>query len=176
MPTTGKATIQAVRELQPDVLLQDMMLGDMSGTDIIRMVRQEFPSIRIFAMSAKPALAKLALDEGANGCMLKEDHPQVIQQALNWDIQKGVWISPLLENRLLVAAHELQKHDFTATELKALRLSHLSNTEIAVLLKLSEGTVRNLFTAIYQKTDISSRGDLAQWAQNVLLLSPTQNV
>jgi DNA-binding NarL/FixJ family response regulator len=174
--TSGRATIAAVRQHKPDVLLQDMMLGDMTGLEIIRQLREEFAHLRIFAMSARPALAKLALESGANGCMLKEDHPHVIRQALDWDVQQGTWTSPLLQEKLVIAANELAKYHFTAGEVSALRLAHLPNTEIAATLGLTEGSVRNIFTTIYQKTGMKARADLTQWTQNVLLMSYTQNV
>jgi DNA-binding NarL/FixJ family response regulator len=173
--SSGRETIRVVREREPDALLQDMMLGDMTGIEIIRVLRAEFPALRIFAMSARPALARLALDSGANGCMLKEDHPHVIHEALLWDASQGVWVSPLLKEKMLYATSEIQKYKLTPGEINVLRLAHLSNAEIASELKLSEGSVRNIFTLLYQKIGIKSRPELAQWAQNVALLS-TGNV
>jgi DNA-binding NarL/FixJ family response regulator len=108
--------------------------------------------------------------------MLKEDHPHVIRQALDWDVQQGTWTSPLLQEKLVIAANELAKYHFTAGEVSALRLAHLPNTEIAATLGLTEGSVRNIFTTIYQKTGMKARADLTQWTQNVLLMSYTQNV
>lgn len=174
--TSGRATIAAVHEHKPDVLLQDMMLGDMSGLEIIHALRTDFPQLRIFAMSARPMLAKQALESGANGCMLKEDNPHVIREALDWDVAQGNWISPLLQEKLMTAANEIAKHNFTNGEMNVLRLAHLHNTEIASALGLTEGSVRNMFTTIYQKTGLKVRADLAQWTQNVLLMSSAQNV
>ncbi len=170
MPSTGKATLQAVREHRPDIIFQDMMLRDMPGSEIIGAVRKEFPDMRIFAMSAKPSLAKMALEVGADGSMLKEDHPNVIREALDWDITRGKWVSPLLQSKMLMAVAEMRKYDFTPGEINALSLAELSNVEIASILNLSDGTVRNIFTILYNKTGIRIRSELAQWAQNTLLL------
>lgn len=172
-PTTGKATIDAVRLHKPDVLIQDMMLSDLDGVFIIQEIRKEFPMLKIFAMSAKPAYAKGALDAGANGCLLKEDHPHVIQQALEWDTSQGTWISPLLQEKIMTANIYLRRYDFTQSESNVLRLAHLPNTEIAEALDLSEGTVRNVFTILYQKLGTTIRADLADLAHNVLLLNPS---
>jgi DNA-binding NarL/FixJ family response regulator len=172
-PTNGKATLEAVRKYQPDVLVQDMMLHDMDGVSIIQHLRVDFPKLRIFAMSAKPAYAKAALDAGADGCMLKEDHPQVIRQALEWDLSKGKWVSPLLQDKILNAVANMRKYDFTQSEMNVLRLAHLPNLDIASALGLSEGTVRNLFTVVYQKTGTTIRAELADLAHNVLLLNPS---
>ncbi|MBD1207949.1 MAG: response regulator transcription factor [Ignavibacteria bacterium] len=173
---TGAQTISMVHELKPDIILQDMMLSDMQGVDIIRRIRQDFPALAIFAMSARANLAKLALEAGANGCMLKEDSPQVIRHILDWDTSSGIWVSPLLGEKFFTAAQELLKYNFTVVEMNILRNITLSNTDIAIVLGISEGTVRNTLSTIYQKTSITTRPDLARYVQDILLLAPSQNV
>ncbi|MFY8001702.1 MAG: response regulator [Candidatus Kapaibacteriota bacterium] len=174
--STGEETLQMVRQLKPDILLQDMMLSDMQGIDIIRQLRQEFPSMGIFAMSARANLVKLALEAGANGCMLKEDNPQVIRHIIDWDISSGTWVSPLLGERFYKASQDLFKYNFTVAEMNILRLVPLTNIEIAKALNISEGTVRNTLTTIYQKTNISTRPELIRYVQDVLLLVISQTV
>ena len=165
-----------VRQLKPDILLQDMMLSDMQGIDIIRQLRQDFPAMGIFAMSARANLVKLALEAGANGCMLKEDNPQVIRHIVDWDISGGTWVSPLLGERFFKASQDLLKYNFTVGEMNILRLISLTNIEIAQALNISEGTVRNTLTTIYQKTTISTRPELIRYVQDVLLLVISQTV
>jgi DNA-binding NarL/FixJ family response regulator len=171
--TNGADTIRLVYEKKPDVLFQDMVLGDMSGIDVIRAVRKDIPQLVIFVLSGRANLAKLALEAGANGCMLKEDNPQVLRHALEWDISKGAWISPLLGEKFFNATQELMKYSFTNPELNVLRNISLSNSEIASVLGLSEGTVRNTLSSIYHKTNQNSRPHIARWAHEVLLLTPT---
>lgn len=173
--STGAETISMVKSLQPDILIQDMVLSDMQGIDIICSVRREYPKMAIFAMSARANLVKLALEAGANGCMLKEDNPQVIRHIIEWDISIGVWVSPLLGERFFKSSQELLKYNFTAAEMNILRHITLTNVEIAHKLNLSEGTVRNTLTTIYQKTAITTRPELVRYVQDVLLLAPSQN-
>lgn len=169
--TTGAETIRLVRELKPNILIQDMMLSDMKGVDIIRQVRQEFREMAIFAVSGRANLVKLALGVGANGCMLKEDDPEVIRNILTWDTAKGLWVSPLMGGRLYRASQELLQYNFTASEMNVLQNISLTNSELGALLGLSEGTVRNTLTTIYQKIPISSRSELIRYVQDVLLFT-----
>ncbi|MDW8220294.1 MAG: response regulator transcription factor [Bacteroidota bacterium] len=171
-PTTGQATLEAVREYMPDVLIQDMMLRDMDGVLVIRQIRQEFPSMKILAITAKPAYAKAALELGVDGCMLKEDRPQVLKDALIWNRANGQWVSPVLQQRLHHARMVYQQYDFSGEEEQILRLLHLSNGEIARKLNISEVSVRSALTKLYRKVGVLTRADLADLAYNVLLLSP----
>jgi DNA-binding NarL/FixJ family response regulator len=126
-----------------------MMLNDMSGNDVIRNVRVDFPTMGIFAMSGRANLAKLALETGANGCMLKEDSPHVLRHILDWDISSGIWVSPLLGEKFFIASQELMRYSFTNAEINVLRNISLSNNDIASVLGLSEGTIRNTLSVIY---------------------------
>jgi DNA-binding NarL/FixJ family response regulator len=173
---TGADTLTLVHQLKPDVLLQDMMLNDMQGVEIIRRLRKEFPEMSIFAMSGRANLAKLALEAGANGCMLKEDSPQVIRHILDWEVSSGIWVSPLLGEKFFTAAQELMKYNFSNAEINVLRNISLSNNEIAATLGITEGTVRNSLSVIYQKTNQNIRAELARWAHDVLLLSPAKGM
>lgn len=170
--STGAETMKAVRTYKPDILLQDVQLPDMSGIDIISAMRAEFPKMRIFVLSGRADWARSAIEAGANGCMLKEDNPRVITQVLNWTEQDGIWISPVLGEKFYRANRELMKYYFSPLEQNILRLLHLNNTEVAKECNISEGTVRNSISAIYQKTNISTRAELAEWVQNTLLLAP----
>jgi DNA-binding NarL/FixJ family response regulator len=170
--SNGADTLKMVKQHTPDILLQDMVLDDMSGVEVIREVRKQFPNIAVFALSARANLAKLAIDAGANGCMLKEDNPQVIRHVLDWENTHGIWVSPLLGEKFYNATQELMKYSFTNAEINVLRHISLSNTEIASVLGISEGTVRNTLSSIYQKTNQSLRPQIARWAHDVLLLAP----
>lgn len=170
--STGVETLASVRMNKPDILIQDIQLPDISGIEIIAALRKEFPALKIFVLSGRADLARTAIEAGASGCMLKEDNPRVIQQVLTWDTTSGVWISPVLGEKFYVANRELMKYHFTPVEQTILRLLHLPNAEVAAELRLSEGTVRNTISTIYQKTNITTRTELSDWVQNVLLLSP----
>jgi DNA-binding NarL/FixJ family response regulator len=65
----GVGAIQKVRELQPDLVLLDMSMPGLSGLDTARLLRREWPEIKILILSQNDAahLLPIALDAGADG-------------------------------------------------------------------------------------------------------------
>lgn len=70
---TGAEAIEKFRAFRPDVTLMDLRLPDMSGTDAIRVIREEFPAARIVVLTTYNAdvQAGRALKAGAFGYLLK---------------------------------------------------------------------------------------------------------
>jgi DNA-binding NarL/FixJ family response regulator len=70
---TGAEAIEKFRTFRPDVTLMDLRLPDMSGTDSIRAIREEFPSARIIVLTTYngDVQAGRALHAGAYGYLLK---------------------------------------------------------------------------------------------------------
>jgi two-component system nitrate/nitrite response regulator NarL len=167
----GLEVIKALPNLQADVLIQDLQLPDLSGVKVIQHIRETDSKLRIYAITGQPNLARAALEAGASGCMLKDESPEELLRALRSDLQNGVWLSPML------AAHFFQANkafsNFRLTNAEVSILSHLNktNAEIADMLTLTEGRVRNVTSAIYQKLGVKTREEAMQWARNVLLMS-----
>jgi len=71
--STGHEAIQRFRECQPDVVLMDVRLPDMSGIDAMVTIRSEFPEARIIMVTSSEGDVEMqrALSGGARGYMLK---------------------------------------------------------------------------------------------------------
>ena len=70
--------LEKLKELEeeaelPDIIILDLFLGEESGLDILRQVKEELPSIKVivYSMYAKPGIVSLALEGGAEGFVLK---------------------------------------------------------------------------------------------------------
>jgi two-component system KDP operon response regulator KdpE len=76
--------IQRVRNLQPDVIILDLMMPDMDGLDVCTAIR-EFSNIPILVVSAisKPEVSMQALDRGADDFLLKPVKSKVLIAHLN---------------------------------------------------------------------------------------------
>src|SRR6266853_6299861 len=74
----GTEAIQQYRDHQPDVTLMDLRLPDLSGIDVMRAIRAEFPSARIIllTMFAGDVEIQRALQAGAQGYLLKSMPPE----------------------------------------------------------------------------------------------------
>lgn len=74
----------------PDVLVTDLSFNqDMSGFDVIELVKLRFPSCRILVVSMHSELVQIqkALRSGADGFIPKENSPTMIAKAIRWIFQ-----------------------------------------------------------------------------------------
>jgi two-component system, NarL family, response regulator DesR len=167
----GLEAVRAVIKLEPDILIQDLQLPDISGMEVIEQVRAKGSKTRIYAITGRADLARVALEAGANGCMLKDESPEELLRALRSDLQGGVWLSPMLAAHFFNADKVFSHVKLTNTEATILSHLNISNPEIAAKLNLSEGRVRNVASALYQKINVQTREEAMDWARTVLLIS-----
>ena len=167
----GMEAIKAVTMLKPDILIQDLQLPDIGGVEVIQHLRASGNKIRIYAITGRADLARVAIEAGANGCMLKDESPEELLRALRSDVQGGVWLSPMLAAHFFNANKALSNVKLTNTEAAVLGYLNLSNPEIAKKMGLSDGRIRNVVSAVYQKINVETREAAMEWAQTVLLIS-----
>jgi two-component system response regulator DesR len=167
----GADAIKAASGLKPDILIQDLQLPDLSGIEVIQRIRATGNQMRIYAITGRADFARAAIEAGANGCMLKDESPEELLRALRSDLQGGVWLSPMLAAHFFNANKAFSNVKLTNAEATILRHLNLSNSEIAEKLVLSEGRVRNVVSAIYQKINVETREDAMRWARDILLIS-----
>ena len=81
---TGHEAIRRFRECQPDVVLMDVRLPDMSGIDAMVTIRGEFPEARIIMVTSSEGDVEMqrALGGGARGYMLKSMPPNDVIDAI----------------------------------------------------------------------------------------------
>ncbi len=82
--TTGQGVIDFVRALAPDVALVDLHMPGLSGADVARTVRAEFPATRVVILSAydDPEIVEIAVNAGAIGYVTKDSPPEDIVRAV----------------------------------------------------------------------------------------------
>jgi NarL family two-component system response regulator LiaR len=70
----GAAAIQRCGEIQPDVVLMDMVLPDMDGVEVTRILCQKYPQVQVIALTSfkDRNLVKKALEAGAIAYLLKD--------------------------------------------------------------------------------------------------------
>ena len=92
--TDGDAAIKTAIERKPDLILLDVSLGSVSGVDIARKLRHQWPQARILAVSAHPdsVYVRGMMSAGANGYMLKDRGPREIVEAIDTIMRGGRWI------------------------------------------------------------------------------------
>lgn len=169
--STGQETLLLVDELHPDVLLLDMELPDIKGTEVARKLQQRASPVKILALSAYDdgVYIRELLELGAAGYLIKEEAPETIIEAV-----RGVaygeqgWVSRRIAAQMVswVRGDEREGLKLTSREMEVLRhvVEGRTNQNIAAQLGISEKTVEKYMEAIFAKLGVASRVEAAVYA------------
>ncbi|MFO1494984.1 MAG: response regulator transcription factor [Lysobacterales bacterium] len=152
----GRSALAAVVDQQPDVLVTDIEMPQLSGLDLAQQIRdKELPTrLLILTTFARPGYLRRALDAGVRGYLLKDAPAHKLADAIRSVHRGGRAIDPEL-------ALEAWNEDdpLTDRERLVLRLAGegMNANEIAGELKLSHGTVRNYLSEAIGKLGVSNR-------------------
>ena len=160
----GREALEASRKLQPDVLLTDIEMPEMTGLELAAAVRSEGPLPRVIILTtfARPGYLRRALQAGASGYVLKDAPSSRLADAVRRVHAGGRAVDAELAGEAWSEADPL-----TDRERQVLRLASegRSGPEIAADLHLSEGTVRNYLSEAISKLGGRNRVDAARIAR-----------
>jgi two-component system response regulator NreC len=168
----AEQAVAGVEELQPDVLLLDIVMPGRSGIDAIPDLITASPKTRILVLSMQddPSYVRKAFSAGAHGYLLKEAADADLMQAIQEVAAGHRYVHPALGARLATAeakAHERAEADPLSERehevLQLLALGH-TNQEIAKQLFISVRTAETHRARIMQKLRLSSRAELVRYA------------
>jgi Response regulator containing a CheY-like receiver domain and an HTH DNA-binding domain len=179
----GREAVELVIRLQPDLVLMDVRMPEMSGvqaTQAIAAVRPETPIVMLTVSEDEGDLFA-AIRAGARGYLLKDlEAPQL--RAMIEAVARGeAAITPATAARIIrhlsslgAAASEPAPDRLTARELDVLRLvtAGRRNKEIAAELGISENTVKYHLRNILEKLHAESRTEVAMLAMREGLVDP----
>jgi two-component system, NarL family, response regulator DevR len=163
--------IAAALKLVPDVILLDIRLPDGTGFDACRaIIRKQLDSrILILTSVADDALVDEAIRAGAHGYLLKEINGQGLIQAIH-DVAAGKSIlDPAITARIIslvksgASSQRDALADLSPQERRVLSLiaDGRTNKEVASEMNLSEKTVKNYLTTIFEKLHVTRRTQAA---------------
>ncbi len=155
-----------------DMLLTDIMMPVMNGAELAKLVRKQFPSIKILAlsMSGQGDLVNQMIDDAdIAGYVLKNIGKQELVAALEKISAGGIYFSEEVLQEMTRASEikkQVQEVHLTARETEIIRLieKEYSNKQIAESLFLSERTVETHRKNIFRKTQTSSLIGLIKYA------------
>ena len=95
---SGLKTFELVRDFSPDVLILDLMMPDMNGIEVTRVVKQRSPSTRviILSMHSSEIYVLEALEKGASGYVLKDSAAHNLVRAIREVTAGRRYLSPPL--------------------------------------------------------------------------------
>jgi two-component system response regulator DevR len=167
---TAADTVAMCIDLKPEVLVLDLRLPDRSGVDVCREIKLACPATRVLFLTSYGDEANVlaGLSAGADGYLLKTITGGDIADAVLKVAKGGAMLDPLVTRHLLrqlsgADQPEIASNILTAREERLLQgiVAGRLNKEIADDLGLSEKTVRNQFTVIFQKLEVRTRAEAA---------------
>lgn len=169
----GAEAVALAHELQPDVILMDIVMPHLNGVDASRHIMRETPTSRIIALTMyrEENYMLEAIRAGARGYLLKTVDAEVLISAIK-AVQRGDYlIDPVIAARVLSELHlpapkPPRVERLTDGEIAVLRLvaQGADNQCIAQTLDISAHTVANRLRAIYDKLSVTNRTQAALYA------------
>jgi NarL family two-component system response regulator LiaR len=174
---SGQEAIQLCAELQPDVVLMDMVMPDMDGATTTRLIRKQSPLVQVLTLTSfkEEALVQSALQAGAIGYLLKDVSADDLAQAIRAAHAGRSTLSPEAAQALAHATLKPPEPGISLTERElevlALLVEGLNNTQIAARLTVSSSTVKSHVSNILAKLGVASRTEAVTLALRRQLLT-----
>lgn len=166
---SGREAIALYDAHQPDVLLMDIRMQDMTGLEAAEAILNKYSDARILFLTtfSDDEYILKALNIGAKGYILKQDFEGIVPALEAVYGGQSVFGGEIIE-KLPVLVQSKQTFDFAKYQINEKEIEiieqvaeGLSNKEIAEKLFLSEGTVRNYISVILEKLELRDRTQLA---------------
>ncbi len=163
---TGEEALKQLPDLQPDVVLMDINLPQMSGIECVRRLRELLPKTQVLMLTVyeDSDLIFRALRAGASGYLLKRSEPEQLLGAIHDVLHGGSPMTSQIARKVVQAfraSSEAENLTMKLTEREAEILDCLAkgyaNKEIADRLNVSVPTVRSHLRNIYEKLHVHSR-------------------
>lgn len=177
--TNREEAVRQVSEMQPDVILLDIDLGDDNGLDVLPELLLAARQARVLLLTGlrDPVVHRRAVRMGAMGVVSKDTSIETVTTAIKKVHSGEVWIErSVVASVLKELVHPASGHQDDSDERKIASLTArereivwltgegLRNHTIAERLSLSEATVRNHYTSIFNKLDVADRVELVIYA------------
>lgn len=164
--------ISLIEKKPIDILLTDVMMPGMNGAELSKAVHQQFPEIKILAlsMSGQGDLVNQMIDDAdISGYVLKNIGKQELVKALEKISNGGIYFGDEVLQEMTRASEvkkENEEAHLTAREIEIIQLieKEMSNKQIAEQLFLSERTIETHRKNIFRKTNTSSVIGLVKYA------------
>ena len=159
--STGLQAVELALEHEPDIVLMDLQMPELSGAEATARILEQRPGIRVIVLTTYESDSAIlqAIDAGASGYLLKAAPAGEILAGIRsvaaGDVALAPSIAAMLVNRVKApAGPTLSARE---TEVLALVAQGKSNPAIAQALFVSEATVKTHLLHVFEKLNVSDR-------------------
>ena len=169
----GAEAVKLAGSLKPDVVLMDLKMPNLDGIEATRQIAAAYPGVKVLLLTTFEADNHViqALKAGASGYILKDSRPDSIVSSLLAVMAGERVMASAVANRVLemLTGTTTPKEFYdglTGREIEILKLlaGGMANKQIAYKLKISEKTVRNHVSNMYEKLNIYDRSQAVLYA------------
>lgn len=183
MAEDGERALELCERLKPDVVLMDLEMPNLDGVHATKMIKEKWPDIRVLILSTfqNTERAKEIIRNGADGYVLKSIDSRELAESIRLVYRGGTMINHGLLHKMWEENEETgsfesrsdgKEYGLTKRELEILELLSQGSRykTIASTLYLSNGTVRNYASNLYEKLGVKNREEAVQKAKDKGLL------
>jgi DNA-binding NarL/FixJ family response regulator len=169
----GAEALERARELRPHVVLMDLSMPGLDGSEATRRMTAELPDVQVLVLTsfADGESVVRALDAGAAGYLLKDAEPSSLVDAVRAVASGQSPLDPRVARTYLSTRRSAgTAPELTDREREVLGLlgMGLANKQIARRLDIREGTVKAHLTRVFQQIGVRDRTAAALWAREHL--------
>ncbi|PIE96160.1 helix-turn-helix transcriptional regulator [Bacillus fungorum] len=184
MAEDGEQAVELCESLNPDLVLMDLEMPNIDGIRATKIIKGKCPDIRVLILSTfqDTERAKEIIRSGADGYLLKSIESRELVESIRLVYRGGTMIDQDLFRRMWDGNDEAEsvesksdgkEYGLTKREIEVLNLlsQGIRYKTIASKLYLSNGTVRNYASTLYDKLGVNNREEAVQKARDTGLLS-----
>lgn len=183
---TGTEGAELALQYQPDILILDILLPDISGVEVLYRLKNCYPEIKILIFSGKVEnkIARSLVRDGVRGFVSKNESLPVLYRALE-AISQGETSFSMEFNQALIGALKnsegaVDQMAITLTdrerEIAVMIAKSLSSKEIAVALSISVKTAQNHRTNLMRKLNVHDSAGVIRFVIRQGLYDPCESV
>ncbi len=173
--SSGQEAVRKALLHRPEIVVMDVRLNGMSGIEACREITQAAPDVKVIMLTSYGDDDTLfeAIAAGASGYVLKQIGSNDLIKSIETVGRGEATLDPTTTSRVFARMREQARKkeesafsDLTEQELKVLAYlaEGKTNREIADVLSLGEGTVRNYVSSVFSKLHVNNRAEAAAYA------------